>query len=187
MRMSVLNHELPTRETNARLSRSKWHLHPGVRSGDELTLGERAADRMRNGMGSWIFVFSFHGVMVFWMLLNSFFKVGHPLSSGSKGFDPYPYILLNLVLSTLAGLQAAALLIAAKRADAIASEIALHTLRNTEADTELLRENTDLTRQVKEHTDLLEELHAHVTALSEHLGLTVGHYPPRPPAPPATC
>jgi len=34
-----------------------WHKHPGVRSGADLTLGERAADRMRNVMGSWPFVF----------------------------------------------------------------------------------------------------------------------------------
>ena len=39
-----------------RLVRSGWR-HPGVRSDDRLTLGERAADRMRNGMGSWAFVF----------------------------------------------------------------------------------------------------------------------------------
>ncbi len=35
-----------------------WHHHPAVRSGGQLTLGERAADRMRNGMGSWPFVFA---------------------------------------------------------------------------------------------------------------------------------
>ena len=49
-----------------------------------------------------------------------------------KAFDPYPYILLNLFLSMLAGVQAAALLIAAKRSDAIASEIAVHTEKNTD-------------------------------------------------------
>src|ERR1700681_4446754 len=38
-----------------------WHKHPGVRSGDQLSLGERAADRMRNSMGSWPFVFGFFG------------------------------------------------------------------------------------------------------------------------------
>jgi len=123
--------------------------------------------------------------MAVWVALNSVFKLGHPLSSGTAGFDPYPYILLNLILSTMAGLQAAALLIAAKRADAISSEIALHTLQNTEADRALLKENTDLTRVVKGHTDLLEELHAHVTAITEHLGLSTGHFPPRPPAEPS--
>jgi uncharacterized membrane protein len=90
-------------------------------------LGERAADRMRNMMGSWPFVFGFFSVMILWAVLNSIFYFGG--SHGKHGFDPYPYILLNLFLSMLAGVQAAALLIAAKRADAISSEIAVHTRR----------------------------------------------------------
>src|SRR5664280_3005304 len=85
-----------------------WHRHPGVRSGDALTLGERAADRMRSVMGSWPFIFGFFAVMIAWALANSIFALGGP-----HGFDPYPYILLNLFLSMMAGVQAAALLIAA--------------------------------------------------------------------------
>lgn len=92
--------------------KTQWHRHPGVRTAQQLSLGERAADRMRNGMGSWPFVFVFFAVMIMWAAINS---IGH--LGGTKGFDPYPYILLNLFLSMLAGIQAAALLIAAKRAD----------------------------------------------------------------------
>jgi hypothetical protein len=55
----------------------------------------------------------------------------------------------------LAGVQAAALLIAAKRSDAIASEIAVHTERNTDDIKRLLEENTALTREMKTNTDLL--------------------------------
>jgi uncharacterized membrane protein len=123
-----------------------WHKHPGVRSGDELSVGERAADRMRNMMGSWPFVFSFFGIMAVWVLVNTVF-LQHILSK--KPFDAYPYILLNLFLSMLAGVQAAALLIAAKRADAISSEIAIHTEKNTDDIKTLLAENTELTSQVK--------------------------------------
>ncbi len=148
--------------------RAHWHAHPGVRSGDDLTLGERAADRMRNMMGSWPFVFCFFGVMLAWAIVNSVFYLGG--SHGKHGFDPYPYILLNLFLSMLAGVQAAALLIAAKRADAIASEIALHTEKNTEELKDLVNENYELTAQVKKNTDLLEEIHQHVSALSPHAG-----------------
>jgi len=139
-----------------------WHKHPAVRSGDQLTLGERAADRMRNVMGSWPFVFSFFTVMIVWAVVNTivFHRVLH-----HQAFDPYPYILLNLFLSMLAGVQAAALLIAAKRADAIASEVALHTEKNTEDLKALMAENTALTMQVKQNTDLLEEIHRHVSAL----------------------
>lgn len=154
-----------------------WHHHPGVRSGDDLTVGERAADRMRNVMGSWPFVFAFFGVMIAWAVANSVFYLGG--QNGRHGFDPYPYILLNLFLSMLAGVQAAALLIAAKRADAIASEIAMHTERNTDDIKTLLAENTDLTLAVKRNTDLLEEIHRHVAALAPP-----GSPPdPSPPAP----
>jgi uncharacterized membrane protein len=86
--------------------------------------------------------------------------------NGRHGFDPYPYILLNLFLSMLAGVQAAALLIAAKRADGISSEIAIHTERNTDDIKKLVQENTELTRAVKANTDLLEEIHRHLTAMS---------------------
>jgi len=145
-----------------------WHRHPGVRSGDQLTLGERAADRMRNMMGSWPFVFAFFGIMIVWAVINSVFYLGG--SHGRHGFDPYPYILLNLFLSMLAGVQAAALLIAAKRSDSIASEIAVHTEKNTEDIKGLVNENTALTEQVKRNTDLLEEIHRHVTALTPQAG-----------------
>jgi uncharacterized membrane protein len=148
--------------------RTHWHAHPGVRSGDQLTLGERAADRMRNMMGSWPFVFCFFGVMIAWAVANSVFYLAG--SHGKHGFDPYPYILLNLFLSMLAGVQAAALLIAAKRADAISSEIAIHTEKNTEDLKGLVNENTSLTQRVKHNTDLLEEIHQHVSALSPHAG-----------------
>ena len=154
-----------------------WHHHPGVRSGEQLTLGERAADRMRNMMGSWPFVFSFFGVMILWAVANSVFYLGG--TNGKHGFDPYPYILLNLFLSMLAGVQAAALLIAAKRADAISSEIAVHTEKNTEDLKGLVSDNTSLTQQVKKNTALLEEIHRHVSALSPG----AGHFPPEPASP----
>jgi uncharacterized membrane protein len=81
-----------------------------------LTSGERAADIMRNGMGSWKFVGAFVGFMVVWAILNT----------AMRGWDPYPFILLNLFLSMLAGLQGAILLIAAKRQDAIAAALSQH-------------------------------------------------------------
>ena len=147
-----------------RPSRSTWSRHPAFKD-KELTLGERAADRVRNGMGSWPFVFAFLGSMGVWAIVNSILAIGG--SHGKKGFDPYPYILLNLFLSMIAGLQGAILLIAAKRADSISSELAMHTFNNTEADTKLLNENTELTRQVKANTDLLDEIHRHVTLLTD--------------------
>jgi uncharacterized membrane protein len=80
----------------------------------DLTRGERAADRLRNGMGSWAFVSGFLVFMVLWSIANGF----------GTAWDPYPYILLNLFLSMLAGLQGAILLIAARRQDNIAAALA---------------------------------------------------------------
>ena len=96
-----------------------WDFHPKIRSGEERTIGEKAADAMRHGMGSWPFVFIFVAIMIIWMGFNSW---------TAKPFDPFPYILLNLMLSTLAGLQGAILLIAAKRADRISAELAEYHL-----------------------------------------------------------
>jgi uncharacterized membrane protein len=111
-----------------------WAEHPAVPTGKDLTFGQRAADIMRNSMGSWPFVFMFLCFMLLWASLNMFW-LGH------QAFDPYPFILLNLLLSTLAGLQGAILLIAAKRADAIAAAQALHHLQISENTERLLTES----------------------------------------------
>lgn len=136
--------------------KSLWHLHPSVRSGDELTLGERSADRLRNGMGSWPFVFGALAFLGVWMLYNR-----------NVGFDPYPFILLNLVLSCLAALQGAILLIAAKRADTISSELAKHTydidqqnLQVTQNVEAIAQEIAELTRRIDGLTTLI---HTHIT------------------------
>ncbi len=128
----------------------RWHQHPAVRTGDQLTLGERSADHMRNGMGSWPFVFGFLAIMAVWAVVNSVFYLGGS-AGGQHGFDPYPYILLNLMLSMIAGLQGAILLIAAKRSDQISSEVAVHTFENTTALTELLEKVNQLTQQIHQH------------------------------------
>lgn len=124
-----------------------WEHHPGVRSGDQLTLGERAADIMRSRMGSWPFLWSFLGVMMLWASINTFLlqRVMH-----HKAFDPYPYILLNLCLSTLAGLQGVILLIASKRQDQISSELAKHDYEINQTSLALIR-----------------ELHMHITGSAE--------------------
>lgn len=67
--------------------------------------------------------------MIAWATLNTFVL---PKALHHKTFDPSPDMLLNVFLSMLAGVQAAALLRVAKRADAISSEIALHTETNTD-------------------------------------------------------
>ncbi len=114
----------PHRRSTRRSFHNRWNRHPAIPAGDELTLGERAADTMRNRMGSWGFVFSFVVVLAIWIVANSLLRIGG--SNGRSGFDPYPYILLNLFLSMLAAIQGAILLIAAKRSDQVASLLAEH-------------------------------------------------------------
>jgi uncharacterized membrane protein len=129
---------------------SNWKLHPHVRSGNQLSFGERAADAVRNGMGSWAFVMISSCFLAVWMFCN-----------GSKGFDPYPFILLNLILSCIAAMQGAILLIAARRADQVSSELALHTYN-------IDKENLDLTRRIAE---LTEQVHKLTRAVYNHMGV----------------
>lgn len=75
----------------------------------QLTLGERVADRVASFGGSWTFIFIFIGLLVIWMLFNSLVLLRH-------AFDPYPYILLNLILSCIAALQAPVIMMSQNRA-----------------------------------------------------------------------
>jgi uncharacterized membrane protein len=121
---------------------SQWSSHPAtVKYGkSQLSFGQRSADVLRNAMGSWPFVFAALGFLAIWMYFNN---------DGS--FDPFPFILLNLILSCVAALQGAILLIAAKREDQINSDLALHTYQ-------IDRENLELTKQVHELSLRIEKL-----------------------------
>ena len=116
---------------------STWHRHPAVRKGDQLTRGERAADQLRNGMGSWGFVFGALLFLAGWMIGNR-----------NVGFDPYPFILLNLILSCLAAMQGAILLIAAKRQDQISSELAMHDYETNQEADEIVKSIHALTAEI---------------------------------------
>ena len=135
---------------------AQWDRHPAVASGEQLTLGERAADKMRNGMGSWNFVFFFLAAMALWAFINSVLLIGG--HGGKHGFDPYPYILLNLFLSMVAGLQGAILLIAAKRSDQIASQLATHDFEtDTHAFERIEAVHTRLAELALSNRQLLEQ------------------------------
>jgi uncharacterized membrane protein len=111
-----------------------------------LSRGERAADLLRNGMGSWRFVGFFVAFMVLWAAVNV----------AGLAWDPYPFILLNLFLSMLAGLQGAILLIAAKRQDAIAAALAQHDYETNLAAKREIEELMEINRR---QLELLTALH----------------------------
>lgn len=77
---------------------------------DKLTFGQRAADAVARFAGSWAFIFSFIAIMVIWMVLNIVLK--------DKAFDAYPFILLNLVLSCIAAVQAPLIMMSQNRQEA---------------------------------------------------------------------
>lgn len=83
------------------------------------TLGERIADRVAAIGGSWTFIIAFLIVLVAWIAINTFL-----LMAGA--FDPYPFILLNLVLSTLAAIQAPVILMSQNRTAARDRLVAAH-------------------------------------------------------------
>lgn len=120
-----------------------------------LTTGERAADKLRNGMGSWKFVFSFVFFMIAWAALNA--------TAGIHHWDKYPFILLNLFLSMLAGLQGAILLIAAKRADGISAAMAAHDYHTN---VQAKKEVEELMAINREQLKLIEELVARLKSQS---------------------
>ncbi len=130
---------------------ARWNEHPATqRFGTaHVRFGDRAADVIRNGMGSWAFVLASLIVLAAWIWFN-----------GTDGFDPFPFILLNLVLSCVAALQGAILLIAAKREDQINSELAVHTFQ-------VDQENLEITKQIRELSERIElltlEVHRVVT------------------------
>ncbi len=77
---------------------------------DKPTLGQRASDAVARFAGSWAFIFSFIGVMVGWMVVN--------VALSARAFDAYPFILLNLVLSCIAAVQAPLIMMSQNRQEA---------------------------------------------------------------------
>lgn len=75
---------------------------------NQLTLGQRAADRIAEFGGSWMFIICFFVVLIAWIVTNAWFL-------GKKPFDPYPFILLNLILSCLAAIQAPIIMMSQNR------------------------------------------------------------------------
>jgi CRP/FNR family cyclic AMP-dependent transcriptional regulator len=92
---------------------------------EKMTVGQRVADKVASFGGSWTFIFIYGGFLLIWMAVNTFI-LAH-LGSGETGaqWDPYPYILLNLMLSMTAALQAPIIMMSQNRSgekDRLAAE-----------------------------------------------------------------
>src|SRR6266699_5009645 len=77
----------------------------------KLTFGERLSDHIASFGGSWRFIILFGTVLFGWIILNAIFLL-------NRGFDPYPFILLNLILSCLAAIQAPIIMMSQNRSEA---------------------------------------------------------------------
>jgi uncharacterized membrane protein len=103
-----------------------------------LTTGEWISDRVAEFGGSWKFIILFAAVMLIWILVNAALLAGHP-------FDPYPFILLNLVLSCLAAIQAPIIMMSQNRQEAKDRARADHDYRvNLKAELEIRHVNAKL-------------------------------------------
>jgi CRP/FNR family transcriptional regulator, cyclic AMP receptor protein len=112
------------RQTNMLVS-NRVTRNINVEMEEKATLGARVADKVASFGGSWTFIFIYLTFLAVWIAINSFvlYRYGH----GENGaeFDPYPYILLNLMLSMTAALQAPIIMMSQNRAaekDRLAAE-----------------------------------------------------------------
>ena len=99
-----IKHDMTNEEVLNLLADSKISENP---TAEKYTIGQRAADTIARFAGSWAFIFSFTGVLVLWMVVNTVMA--------AKAFDPFPFILLNLVLSCVAAIQAPLIMMSQNR------------------------------------------------------------------------
>ena len=102
----------------------------------KMTRGDRIADKVSEVAGSWTFIIVFSGFLIFWIILNTV------ILTGNEQIDPHPFILLNLLLSCLAALQAPVIMMS----------------QNRQAAKDSLRNQNDYRTDLKSEL-ILEELH----------------------------
>jgi uncharacterized membrane protein len=132
---------------------------------ERMTLGEHVADQVAAFGGSWTFIITFATFLLFWMSVNIFILVERP-------FDPYPFILLNLVLSTLAAIQAPVIMMSQNRQsfkDRLKADIEYQINLKAELKIEQLHRKVDR---------LNELMRAHFARLEK--GEAANSPPPRP-------
>jgi len=144
----------------------------------KLTVGQRVADKVAAFGGSWRFIIVYGAILIVWIAVNTFFLAGYTSGQNGAQFDPYPYILLNLVLSMTAAMQAPVILMSQNRAserDRFAAEQDF----KVNLKSELMLD--DLTRNDRERSAQMDQLIADVKSIrdrnvgevEEYLGVAV--------------
>src|SRR4051812_28493383 len=137
---------------------------------EQQTLGERLADRVAQFGGSWMFITIFTGMLIAWVAVNSL-----ALARFGGGFDPYPYIFLNLILSMVAALQAPVILMSQNRQaarDRLAAGLDYEI--NLKAEIEIMALHDKLDRIRVEHLEgVLREQSDQLRTLLQHVAQLV--------------
>ena len=102
--ISDVKHDMSNEDIISLLADSRISANPDK---EKYTFGQRAADKIAKFAGSWAFIFSFSALLILWMVSN--------VILAKRAFDPYPFILLNLVLSCVAALQAPLIMMSQNR------------------------------------------------------------------------
>lgn len=134
------------------------------------TKGEQISDALAKFGGSWKFIIFFFLVLLSWILINSFYLIGKP-------FDPFPFILLNLVLSCIAAIQAPVIMMSQNRQEAkdrlraekdykinLKSEIEIRTLHE-KMDHLLLEQWSKMTAIQELQIDILNDIREKIEGL----------------------
>jgi uncharacterized membrane protein len=121
----------------------------------ELSYGEKIADKVAAFGGSWMFIISFFAFILLWMIVNIYFFASDP-------FDPYPFILLNLILSCLAAIQAPIIMMSQNRQEQdykinLKAELEIKLL-SEKIDHLLVHQNNKLLEIQEVQIDYLEDL-----------------------------
>ena len=130
---------------------------------ESSTYGERLSDKVAAVGGSWTFIIVFGAVLAGWMLLNT-----DVLAHFGKAFDPYPYIFLNLMLSTVAAIQAPIIMMSQNRQaakDRLAARLDYETNLRTELD--ILRLHDKVDRQLCARVEAMEAALGRLTTTVE--------------------
>lgn len=139
--------------------------HPSDARDAATTFGERMADHVAAFGGSWLFILSFTLILISWITVNGIGLLVRP-------FDPYPFILLNLVLSSLAALQAPIIMMSQRRQDTKDRIRAENDYRvNLKAELEIRQLHEKIDHQLAQQWNKLAEMQQiQIDMLEERLG-----------------
>src|SRR2546423_3636049 len=133
-----------------------------VEMAERATIGQRIADKVASFGGSWTFIIIYLSFLVTWMAFNSFVLLHYGSGENGAQFDPYPYILLNLMLSMTAALQAPIIMMSQNRA-AEKDRLAAEGDFKVNLKSELMLE--ELSRKQRERDTQMDNLNAAIKTL----------------------